>query len=300
MSADAIALAEEQATSRGEAARRRGAVVVLTYAALIACGIAFCFPFFWTLSTSLKTGLETRDVPPRFFPEVVQWVNYVEVWSAQPLTRWFQNSLLIIVATVPGAVVTATLVAYAFARFDFPLRDFWFMVMLSTLMLPYEVTLIPQYIIYQKYFGWINTFWPLIIPAWVGGGAFTIFLLRQFLMTLPRDLDDAARVDGANSFQILWRILVPLCRPALATVAILQFLREWNDFLGPFIYLNTPELFTMALGLRFFQTLPESTQEPKTHLLMTATVIMSLPAILLFFSFQRYFVRGIVMSGLKG
>jgi ABC-type glycerol-3-phosphate transport system permease component len=172
--------------------------------------------------------------------------------------------------------------------------------MLSTLMLPYEVTLIPQYIIYQKYFGWINTYWPLIIPSWLGGGAFTIFLMRQFLMTIPRDLDDAARVDGASSLQILWRILVPLCRPALATVAILEFLRQWNDFLGPVVYLNTPELFTMALGIRYFQTLAESTQDPKTHLLMTATIIMSLPAILLFFSCQRVFVRGIVMSGLKG
>jgi multiple sugar transport system permease protein len=282
------------------AARRRGWLVVLSYVALTVCGVLFCFPFFWTISTSLKTGIETRAVPPVFLPEIPQWVNYVDVWKVQPVAQWLGNSLLIIVATVPGAVLTATLVAYAFARFDYPGRDFFFMLMLSTLMLPYEVTLIPQYIIYQKYFGWINTYWPLIIPAWAGGGAFTIFLLRQFLMTIPRELDEAAVIDGANSWTILWRILVPLCRPALATVAILAFLREWNDFLGPFVYLNTPELFTMALGLRFFQTLPESTQDPKTHLLMTATVIMSLPAILLFFSFQRYFVRGIVMSGLKG
>jgi multiple sugar transport system permease protein len=296
----AVATAVSTSSRGAVRERRRLVVVVLTYAALALFGVLFCFPFFWTLSTSLKTGLETRAVPPTLLPEVVQWGNYVAVWAAQPLTRWFGNSLIIIVGTVPGAVLTATLVAYAFARFDFPLRDFWFMVMLSTLMLPYEVTLIPQYIIYQKYFGWINTFWPLIVPSWVGGGAFTIFLLRQFLMTIPRDLDDAARVDGAGSFQILWRILVPLCRPALATVAILGFLREWNDFLGPFIYLNDPKLFTMSLGLRFFQTLPESTQEPKTHLLMTATVLMALPAILLFFSFQRYFVRGIVMTGLKG
>jgi ABC-type glycerol-3-phosphate transport system permease component len=293
------AVAAAPARSDAEA-RRRATTVALSYAALIVCGMLFCFPFFWTISTSLKTGIETRAVPPIFLPESPQWWNYVDVWSAQPLARWLGNSIFIIVATVPGSILSATLVSYAFARFDYPGRDFFFMVMLSTLMLPYEVTLIPQYIIYQKYFGWVNTYWPLIIPSWVGGGAFTIFLLRQFLMTIPRDLDDAARVDGANSWTILWRILVPLCRPALATVAILAFLREWNDFLGPFVYLNTPELFTMALGLRLFQTLPESTQEPKTHLLMTATIIMSLPAILLFFSCQRVFVRGIVMSGLKG
>ena len=275
-------------------------VVALTYLLLTVCGLLFCFPFFWTISTSLKTGLETRLIPPTFFPEVPQWVNYVRVWSEHPIARWFLNSLFIIVMTVPGAIITSTVVAYAFARFDYPGRDFFFMVMLSTLMLPYEVTLIPQYIIYQKYFGWIDTYWPLILPSWVGGGAFTIFLLRQFLMSIPRDLDDAARVDGANSLQILLRILVPLCRPALATVAILEFLRQWNDFLGPFIYLNSAVLFTMSLGLRFFQTMPESTQDPKTHLLMTATILMSLPAIILFFTFQRYFVRGIVMSGIKG
>jgi multiple sugar transport system permease protein len=294
-------VAAARASSRAEqTARRRAITVALTYLSLLVCGVLFCFPFFWTISTSLKTGIETRAVPPVFLPAAAQWSNYITVWSAQPIAGWLLNSIFIIVATVPGSVLTATLVAYAFARFDYPGRDFWFMVMLSTLMLPYEVTLIPQYIIYQKYFGWVNTYWPLIIPSWVGGGAFTIFLLRQFLMTIPRDLDDAARVDGANSWTILWRILVPLCRPALGTVAILAFLREWNDFLGPFVYLNTPDKFTMALGLRLFQTLPESTQEPKTHLLMTATIIMSLPAILLFFSCQRLFVRGIVMSGLKG
>jgi multiple sugar transport system permease protein len=288
-------------SSRSAAAqRRRRAVVAATYLALTVLALLFCFPFFWTISSSLKTGPETHFVPPAFLPEVPQWSNYTRIWSAQPVALWLANSILIVVATVPGAVITATLVAYAFARFDYPGRDFFFMVMLSTLMLPYEVTLIPQYIIYQKYFGWINTYWPLIIPSWLGGGAFTIFLMRQFLMTIPRDLDDAARVDGASSLQILWAILVPLCRPALATVAILEFLRQWNDFLGPVVYLNTPELFTMALGIRYFQTLAESTQDPKTHLLMTATIIMSLPAILLFFSCQRVFVRGIVMSGLKG
>ena len=282
------------------AARRRRLTVVGTYAVMTVLGVLFCFPFFWTISTSLKTGPETHFIPPVVLPAVPQWDNYVKIWSAQPVATWLFNSVFLVVATVPGAVISASLVAYAFARFDYPGRDFFFMLMLSTLMLPYEVTLIPQYIIYQKYFGWINTYWPLVIPSWVGGGAFTIFLLRQFLMTIPRDLDDAARVDGANSLQILLRILLPLCRPALATVAILEFLRQWNDFLGPFVYLNTPELFTMALGLRFFQTLPESTADPKTHLLMTATIIMALPAIILFFSCQRVFVRGIVMSGLKG
>ena len=279
---------------------RKNAARWLTYGLLLLSGLLFCFPFFWTISTSLKTGQETVLVPPTFLPEVAQWHNYVTVWTTQPMAVWIRNSAIIIVASLPGALITSTLVSYAFARFEFPGRGFLFMILLSTLMLPYEVTLIPQYIIYQKYFGWIDTFWPLIIPSWAGGGAFTIFLMRQFLLSIPRDLDDAARVDGANSFQILWSILVPLCRPALATVAILQFLSQWNDFLGPFVYLSSPQHFTMSLGLRFFQTLPETVGEPKTHLLMAATMIMAAPAIALFFAFQRYFVRGIVMTGIKG
>ncbi len=172
------------------------------------------------------------------------------------------------------------------------------MMLLSTLMLPFEVTLIPQYLLFYK-LGWIDTFLPLTVPAWFGSSAFTIFLLRQFFMTIPRDLDDAARVDGANSLQILWSIIVPLSRPALATVLILQFLSHWNDFLGPFIYLNNKSLFTMSLGLRYFQTVPDQLGESKDNLLMVATIIMTLPAIALFFAAQRYFVRGIVMTGLK-
>ena len=280
------------------ARRRRMAIVILTYASLVLVGVSFSIPFLWTITSSLKTGPETHLIPPTFLPEVPQWSNYVQVWSEQPIARWLLNSVVIIVLSVPGAILTATLVAYSFARFDYPGRNFFFLVVLSTLMIPYEVTLIPQYLLFQKV-GWINTFIPLVLPSWLGGGAFTIFLMRQFLMTIPRDLDEAARVDGANSFQILWSILLPLCRPALATVAILQFLSHWNDFLGPFIYLSSEELFTMSVGLRYFQSLPETLNEPKEHLLMTATVLMSLPAILLFFAAQRYFVRGIVMSGLK-
>ncbi|HVC34757.1 MAG TPA: carbohydrate ABC transporter permease [Chloroflexota bacterium] len=166
------------------------------------------------------------------------------------------------------------------------------------MMIPYEDTLIPQYLAFVQ-IHWINTFLPLTVPAWGGGGAFIVFLLRQFFMTIPRELDDAASVDGANSFTVLWSIIAPLSRPALATVAILLFLNTWNDFLGPFIYLNDPRLFTISVGLRFFQTVPESLNVPQDNLLMTATVLMSLPAIALFFACQRYFVQGIVMSGLK-
>jgi ABC-type glycerol-3-phosphate transport system permease component len=270
----------------------------LAYVILLGLGILMGFPFLWTISSSLKTSPETQVFPPLILPAVPQWINYARVFAEQPIATWFLNSLTIAAIAIPGGVISGTLVAYSFARFTYPGRELLFIVLLSTLMIPYEVTLIPQYLVFVQ-IHWVNTFLPLTIPMWGGGGAFNIFLLRQFFMTIPRDLDDAASVDGASSFQILWNIIVPLSRPALATAAILLFLSTWNDFLGPFIYLNDPGLFTMSVGLRFFQTVPETTGEPKDNLLMAATVIMSLPAIALFFSAQRYFVRGIVMTGLK-
>jgi ABC-type glycerol-3-phosphate transport system permease component len=269
-----------------------------TYAALLLLGILMGFPFLWTITSSLKTAPETQFFPPLLFPAVPQWDNYGRVFAEQPIATWFLNSLIVAGIAIPGAIITATLVAYSFARFDYPGHDLLFMVLLSTMMIPYEVTLIPQYLVFAQ-IHWLNTFLPLTVPAWGGGGAFTIFLLRQFFLTIPRDLDDAANVDGATSLQVLWSIMVPLSRPALATAAILLFLNTWNDFLGPFIYLNDPNLFTMSVGLRFFQTVPETTGASKDNLLMAATVIMSLPAIVLFFAAQRYFVRGIVMTGLK-
>jgi ABC-type glycerol-3-phosphate transport system permease component len=284
--------------SRLTAQRARAIGMVGAYLALLALGLLMAFPFLWTITSSLKTAPETQFFPPLLFPAVPQWHNYAQVFSEQPIATWFLNSLIIAGVVIPGAVITGTLVAYSFARFDYPGRDLLFMVLLSTLMIPYEVTLIPQYLVFQQ-IHWVNTFLPLTVPAWGGGGAFNIFLLRQFFLTIPRDLDDAAYVDGATSFQVLWRIIVPLSRPALATAAILLFLNTWNDFLGPFIYLNDPNLFTMSVGLRFFQTVPETTGASKDNLLMAATVIMSIPAVALFFGAQRYFVRGIVMTGLK-
>lgn len=273
-------------------------VRILVYLFLAAAGIMFAFPFLWTLSSSLKTGPETHFFPPSLLPAVPQFQNYIYVWISQPLLRWILNSTFIIVVALPGMLISSTLVAYSFARFKYPAQSLLFMLLLSMLMLPFEVTVIPQYLIFQK-IGWVNTYLPLTVPSWLGTSAFSIFLMRQFLMTLPRDLDEAAYVDGANSLQILWHVLIPLCGPVLATVAILGFLGYWNDFFGPYIYLNKEELFTMAIGLRYFQTIPEGTEGPKDHLLMAAAVISSLPAIILFFTSQRYFVRGIVTTGLK-
>jgi ABC-type glycerol-3-phosphate transport system permease component len=289
---------EARPVSRATAGASRRVGVALTYLVLLVLGLMFSFPFLWTLSSSLKTAQETQIFPPSLVPAVPQWINYATVWTTQPVWRWILNSAIVIVLSVPGALASGIVVAYSFARFDYPGRGFLFMLLLSTLMLPFEVTLIPQYLLFYQ-LKWIDTFLPLTVPAWFGSSAFTTFLLRQFFMTIPRDLDDAARVDGAGSFRILWSIIVPLSRPALATVLILQFLTHWNDFLGPFIYLNNRSLFTMSLGLRYFQTVPEQLGEPKDHLLMVATIIMTVPAIALFFAAQRYFVRGIVMTGLK-
>jgi len=271
----------------------------LTYLALTVLGLVFAFPLFYAISTSLKSSAELRQVPPTLIAQVMYWDNYVRFYVLEPMTlRWFANTLLVIALSVPGGVLTAILVAYGFARFEFPLRDFWFMVLLSTLMLPNEVTLIPLYILFHS-LGWVNTYLPLIVPAWFGGGAFSIFFIRQFFMTLPRELDDAARIDGANSFQILWRVLVPLSGPVIMSLFIFGFFAGWNDFFGPLIYLNSRQLYTMSLGLNEYRTMPDTVNVPTENLLMVGTIFMAIPCILLFAFGQRYFVRGMIMSGLK-
>jgi multiple sugar transport system permease protein len=198
-----------------------------------------------------------------------------------------------------GQTVSATIVAYGFSRFRFPGRDAMFMLVISTLLLPREVLLIPTFLLF-KFLGMLDTLYPLWLPTFFGGGAFYIFLLRQFFLTLPADLDEAAKIDGASSLMILWRILVPLSLPAIATSAIFSFLNHWNDFLEPLIYLNSWNNFTVSLGLRYFQTLPNEAQEPRDQLLMAASLVVAAPCLLIFFMAQRYFVRGIVMSGIKG
>jgi len=260
----------------------------------------FGFPLFWTLMSSLKTIPEMFSYPPIMVPAVPQWSNY---WRAldisYPVGRWFINSTLIVVLTTSGAVVTASLVAYSFARFEYRGRDALFMITLATMMLPAQVTLIPQFVLFYK-LGWINTFLPLWVPYWFGGGAFAIFLMRQFFMTLPRDLDEAALIDGAGYFRIFWSILMPLCKPILATLGIITLIGSWSDFLGPLIYLNTPAKFTVSVGLQFFNAVPEVGGESMQNLLMAVSIMSMIPTIAIFFLGQRFFVQGIVMSGIKG
>jgi len=207
----------------------------------------------------------------------------------------------VVVLSTAGAVISASIVAYSFARFRWRGRDIVFGITLATMILPSEVTLIPQYLLF-KYLRWLDTIRPLWVPAWFGGGAFNIFLLRQFIMTIPREFDEAATIDGANPFSVLLLVLLPLMKPVLATIGVLSFIWGWNDFMGPLIYLSTPEKFTLALGMRYFDVTPagQSWGMPTDHLLMAVCVMSTTPILILFFSAQRYFVRGIVMSGIKG
>ncbi len=269
------------------------------YLLTIVLAVLFMLPFFWTVSSAFKPVPELYIFPPRWLPMQWQPENFVVIWQVVPFARWTLNSTIVASLNIVAEVLAAAAVAYGFSRFQFFGRNVLFVVLLSTLMLPIYVTIIPRFLIFKN-LGWLNTLAPLIVPAFFGGGAFNIFLLRQFFMSIPRDFDEAAYVDGANSFTIFWRILLPLSLPALTTVAIFSFLASWNNFIEPLIYLNTAENFTLPLGLTWFRVIPMEQGAPRDHLLMAASVTFTLPAIILFFAAQRYFIKGIVMSGLKG
>jgi multiple sugar transport system permease protein len=243
--------------------------------------------------------IETRWVPEDDVTVAKQvrlrWSNYADAWTSKPFTRFAFNTVFITVFCILGQVLSASLVAFAFARLVFPGRNLLFLIVLATMMLPYEVTLIPNYLIYRQ-LGWIDTFLPLIVPSFLGGGAFNIFLFRQFFLTIPREMDEAARVDGCSSFNIYRLILMPLCKPVVATVAVFTFVAQWNDFLSPMIYLNSTDNFTLAIGLRMFQ----GAYQTDLHLLMAAATVVLLPVVVVFLLGQRYFVKSIVLSGTKG
>ena len=271
----------------------------LLYALAIFCAIGFTVPFLWTLGTSLKPLTDLYTYPPKFLPSVPRWENYNDVFTLAPFATFLWNSVIVTALAVLGQTLSAAVVAYGFSRFRFPGRDMLFIVVLATMMLPWHVTIVPSFLLYSK-LGWINTFLPLIVPSFFGGGAFYIFLLRQFFLTLPRDLDEAAKIDGANSMHIFLRIILPLAKTALATVAIFAFIEHWNEFIGPLIFLNSPEKFTVAIGLRYFIVTPFTGDEPREAILMAASLIVALPPLALFFAAQKYFVQGIVTTGMKG
>lgn len=271
-----------------------GIRLTLTYLVLTLFAAVISIPLIWIISTSLKVPTQIFTWPIEWIPNPVKFSNYAEALASRPFGTWATNSIICAGLSVLGHCLSATVVGYAFSRIRWSGRNILFLVMLSGLMLPQEVTLIPQFIIFSK-IGWVNTLFPLFVPTFFGG-AFNIFVMRQFMLTLPKDLDDAAKIDGCNHVQTLFRIIVPQVFPALGFIAINTFRARWNDFFHPLIYLNNPKLFTLALGLRSFM----SEYQVEWSYLMAASLMVMLPVIILFFIAQRYFIQGVVFTGVKG
>lgn len=267
------------------------------YILLTVGGAIMMVPFAWLISSSLKSPQDIFVIPPEWIPADPQWSNYKEVMTALPFLSYLRNTLIITFGALIGQVASSAISAYSFARLRWPGRDVIFAIILATIMVPYTVTLIPTFILFKE-FGWLDTFLPLIVPYWFGGGAFNIFLLRQFFRTIPMELDESARLDGASSWRIFAEIILPLSKPAIAVVTVFGFLSHWNDFFGPLVYLNSENLRTLALGLSALQGLAWG--RDATHLVMAVSVIMIAPIIVLFFLAQRTFIEGIVLTGIKG
>lgn len=280
-------------------ARRFGRV--LLHIALITTGVTFLMPFWWMLATALKPKPAVFRVPPLWLPiqdpstwDRLYWENFGRAVGFIPFVQYLYNTLFIAGLASLGVLVTAPMVAYSLSRINWPGRNILFGLTVATLFLPFYITIIPLFLVYRN-LGLIGTPWPLIIPHWVGG-AFYIFLLRQFFMTIPQELSEAARIDGANELRIFAQIILPLAKPALATVALFQFLASWREFFGPLIYLNRKETFTLSLGLTQFR----SEFDVEWPMLMAASVLVTFPVIALFFFTQRQFVQGITLTGIKG
>ena len=264
------------------------------HAVLIVMGFFFSIPFIWLVSSSLKPDAQLFKLPPEWIPRPFMWSNYPEALTYIPYFLYLRNTLIICFFNVFASVFSCTFVAYGFSRIKWPGRDAVFMVLIATMMLPYAVTMIPQFLIFRR-LGWINTYLPLTVPA-LTATPFFVFLLRQFYLTIPQELSDAARIDGCSEFGIYGRIIMPLSKPAMATVGLFTFLWTWNDFLGPLIYLSKKEKYTIALGLYGFL----SQRRTEWALLMAAATVTVLPVILVFFFTQRTFIQGITLTGLKG
>jgi multiple sugar transport system permease protein len=277
--------------------RRRASRLVkslLTHLLLLGGSFLFFAPLIFMISTSLKAMRQIAKFPPEWIPNPVIWLNYPDVFLYAPMHLYLVNTLIIVFPSILGAVFTSALAAYAFARLRAPGKNLIFMVLLSTMMMPAIVTMIPTFILFSK-LGWVGTFKPLIVPALLGS-AFYIFLLRQFFMTIPRELEDAALIDGCSRFRIFYSVVVPLAKPVLATVTIFAFMSSWNDYLGPLIYLGHRDQYTLSLGLQVFVQYHRS----EWGLLMAASTMMVTPVILLFFFAQKHFVQGITLTGIKG
>lgn len=268
---------------------------ILVFALLCAIGGLILFPALWMVSTALKPDTQVYVNPPVWIPNPIKWENFAHAWMLAPFTRYFINTTLFTLAVVIGTVLSCSLAAYGFAKLRFPGRDFLFVVLLSTMMIPGMVTMIPQFILFSK-LHWVGTYLPLVVPSYFAGPFFT-FMLRQYFLTIPMELSEAAKVDGASDLWIWGRVILPLSTSALATVAIFTFEGTWNSYVGPLLYLNDEKLYTVQVGLQFFRT----ASEVQWQYLMAASLMVMLPVIILFFAFQKYFVEGSsISSGVKG
>lgn len=267
---------------------------VLLYLILIG-GAAFIFlPFAWTISTSLKTEKQTLDYPPTWIPDPVQVENYPDALTARPFDRYYMNTFIITFFSVTGQVLSSSVVAYGFARFRFPGRNVLFIIVLSTLMIPFHMLIIPRFILFRE-LGWLDSFLPLIVPNYFGG-AFSIFLMRQYFMTIPLDLDEAAKMDGAGPLQIFMFIVLPIAKPALGAVMVFEFMSTWKDFLGPLIYLSSEKNYTVSVGLAAFR----NDYFTAWHLYMAAAAVAMIVPLIVFFIAQRYFISGVALTGSGG
>lgn len=281
--------------SKQAASVRAAVVMALKYLALSGFSLFFIIPAWWMIMTSLKPIQEVFVYPPTLFPQRVMWSNYPEALRIIPFLLYLRNTLIITIPNVVGTLAASSLVAYGFSRIRWPGRNAVFVLVLSTMMLPYHVTMIPLYVLFIRGMNWGNTFYPLIIPG-LFGSAFDIFLLRQFFMTIPMELSDAARMDGCSHLGIYRCIILPLAKPALATVGVFAFLDAWNSFVAPLLYLNRERLWTLALGLQAYRT----THAVSWNYMMAAGTVFTVPVIVLFFLAQRTFIQGIAMTGIKG
>ena len=262
---------------------------------LIVLGAAMILPFAWMISTSLKGYHEIFRYPPKWIPDSPQWSNYLEVWKLAPFGRFYMNSVFVALVTTVGQVITGVLAAYAFARMEFWGRDKVFMLFLATLMVPTQVTLIPTYIVMSQ-MGWIDSYQALIIPF--VSTAFSVFLLRQFFLTIPKELEEASIMDGCSKLRFICSVLMPLAKPAIASVSLFGFLGSWNSYLWPLIVINSNQMRTLPIGLRYFVSQQGGGSE--WHYLMAASLIVMLPVLIVFFAAQKQFIEGIARSGIKG
>ncbi|MBI5650502.1 MAG: carbohydrate ABC transporter permease [Chloroflexi bacterium] len=264
--------------------------LILLFLAVVVIGI----PVGWVLLTSFKDAKQIFAWPPNIFPDPIRWDNYTGVIESLPFIRFAANTLFIAIFNIIGRVVSCSIVAFAFARLRFPGRDFLFMVLLSTMMIPHQVTLIPTFALFQK-LGWVGTYLPLIVPAFFGA-AFFIFLMRQSIMTLPRGLDEAARIDGATTWDIFVRIIMPLCIPPMVLITVLTFLWKWNDFLNPLIYLSNYDDYTIQLGLNMLK----GRFNIQWGMIMAGSLLAMSPCVIIYFLTQKYLIGGIANVGIKG